>query len=171
MDILRLTAGGLLLIFGRRLFWLFVGIVGFFVGFEAATSLLPDTPDLLKLAIAVVAGLIFAGLGVFLQKVALAIAGFLIGGYAATTLMSIFNFEPGGLTWVFFIVGALIGVGLIFLAFDWALIILSSLAGAVIILQALQVEPAMQSIGLLGLTVVGILIQGGMLRSGTQKRQ
>jgi len=34
-----IVAGALLLVLGRKLFWLFVGIAGFYLGFEVARAL------------------------------------------------------------------------------------------------------------------------------------
>ena len=36
MDIITIVTGAILLLLGRPLFWLFVGIVGFLVGFDLA---------------------------------------------------------------------------------------------------------------------------------------
>jgi hypothetical protein len=170
MDILRLVFGVLLLAFGRRLFWLFVGIVGFIAGADLVIRLLPDLPQTVVIVIALVVGLIAAGLAIFIRKIALAIAGFFIGGYLLTALLEMFQINVGGLSWLPYIIGGIIGVILVSLIIDWALIILSSLAGATIILQALQVGPPLQALGLVGLTLVGILIQAGMLRRRPVRR-
>lgn len=164
MDILRLVFGVLLLAFGRRLFWLFVGIVGFIAGADLATRLLPNLPQTVVIVIALIVGLIAASLAVFIRKIAIAIAGFLIGGYLLTALLEMFNVNVGGLSWLPYIIGGIIGVIFVSLIIDWALIFLSSLAGATIILQALQVGANLQALGLIGLTLVGILIQAGMLQ-------
>jgi hypothetical protein len=164
MQILQLILGMLILAFGRRLYWLFVGIVGFVVGMDLANRLFSGIPQTVILVIALVVGLIAAGLAVFFQRIALAIAGFFLGGYLAAVLIEWFGVNLGGYTWLAYILGGIIGVIFIALVFDWALIVLSSMAGATIILQALKAAQPLQALGLIALTVFGVLIQAGMLR-------
>src|ERR1700756_2718363 len=70
-----------LLLFGRRLFWLFVGGIGFIVGFNFATQAFQGEPAWVALAVAAVVGLMAAVLSIFLQRLVVAIAGFFAGGY------------------------------------------------------------------------------------------
>ena len=72
-----ILAGALLLLFGRRLFWLFVGCVGFIVGFDFASNLFQGQPQWLLLAIAIGVGLLGAIASVFIQRLVVGIAGFL----------------------------------------------------------------------------------------------
>ena len=63
-HLLGLGIGVLLLVFGRKLFWLFVG-VGFLWGFQIASQLLPANSQIAILAAALVLGLIGAVLAIF----------------------------------------------------------------------------------------------------------
>ena len=130
--VVMVLAGLAALLFGRQLFWLFVGIVGFLVGFELATRLITGQPDWIILLIALVAGLLGALLAVFLQYVAVAVAGFLAGGYALFTLLRTLDLMPDmeWARWGLLIVGGIIGAALILLLYDWALIVLSAGTGA-----------------------------------------
>src|SRR5215203_1926872 len=83
-PILVLIAGVLLLIAGRRLFWLFVGLVGFFTVyrmFEPASG----PPSSWQWTLAVAAGL----LAIVLQRFAVALAGFFVGGWAAVQFLGL----------------------------------------------------------------------------------
>src|SRR3972149_5355253 len=134
----RILAGGLLLVLGRKLFWLFVAILGFAAGLTAASRLFYVQPEWLQLVIGIAVGILGALLAYFLEKVAIAVAGFLGGAYIATSLAISLagNIGPKGdvLNWVLFIVGGIVGAVLAVVLFDWALIILSSLVGALLIM-------------------------------------
>ena len=83
--------GILLLFFGRRLFWLFVGVAGFIAGLTLVPQLISGQSELTILLIAIVAGIIGAILAIMLEGLAILIAGFLAGGYLMTTLVASFR--------------------------------------------------------------------------------
>ena len=68
------------MLFGRKLFWFFVGTLGFVVGAEAATTLFPHNPEW-ELIAGLILGLLGILMALFLQKVAIGVGGFLAGGY------------------------------------------------------------------------------------------
>src|SRR5438128_12193835 len=78
--------GAVILLFGRRLFWLCVAAVGFAAGVEIAPHLVHEPSTLLALTIALVLGCIGALLALFLQKIAIAVAVFLAGGNVAVSI-------------------------------------------------------------------------------------
>src|SRR5947208_14825043 len=82
--------GIVILFFGRKLFWLCVAAVGFVAGVELAPHLVNEPSPLLQLTVAIVLGLIGALLALFLQKVAIAVFGFLAGGKLAGAIAAAF---------------------------------------------------------------------------------
>jgi hypothetical protein len=82
-----LILGISLLLFGRRLFWLFVGVAGFIAGLTLAPQMISSQSELVILFIAIIFGIIGAFLAIFLEGLAILIAGFLAGGYLMTTLV------------------------------------------------------------------------------------
>src|SRR5438093_9533694 len=82
--------GIVILFFGRKLFWLCVAAVGFVAGVELAPHLVTDPSPFLQLTIAITLGLIGALLALFLQKIAIAIFGFLAGGKLAGAIAAAF---------------------------------------------------------------------------------
>lgn len=169
--ILSLIAGGALLLVGRTLFWLFVAGAGFAAGLQLAPRLLGIESQLLVFTIAVIAGLLGALLAIFLQQLAILVAGFFSGGYFLLTMLGIFGVSMGRYDWLPFVIGGIMGALLIALLFDWALIILSSLAGASLVVQNIQLEPTMELLALIGLFVVGMIIQAtGMRGERTRER-
>src|SRR5690348_12988135 len=65
-----IVVGLLLLFLGRKLFWLFVGAVGFLVGVEVAATLFPHQPDW-SLIVGLILGLIGAVIAIFVQKISI----------------------------------------------------------------------------------------------------
>jgi len=130
MGLLNFLIGVVLLTLGRKLFWLFVGCVGFAAGFTYVHQLWGTQSDLMILGIALGLGLIGALLAVFFQALAIALAGFVAGGYVTFSIMNLFGLEAPQLIWLFYLTGGIVGTVLLFIIFDWALIALSSLLGA-----------------------------------------
>jgi MFS family permease len=159
---LTLVLGILLLLFGRRVFWLFVATAGFIAGLTFATQFMSNQPELIILLIAIIAGIIGAFLGIVLEGVAVLIAGFLAGGYLATTLVASLGLTPSTGYWVIYIIGGIVGLLLVAIFFDWAIIFLSTLLGAEIIMPFLNISPSAYWVVFLGLLIVGILVQAGI---------
>src|SRR5262245_52324544 len=74
-----LIVGLAVLLFGRRLFWLFVGAVGFAVGLHVARAVLADRPEWVVLIAALILGLIGAMLAIVFQWLAVGLGGFAAG--------------------------------------------------------------------------------------------
>jgi hypothetical protein len=165
-PVLSLLIGVALLLFGRKLFWLFVGAAGFLFGTDLAGSYVAG-PEGMKLLIAVIAGILCAVLAVFLQRIAVAIAGFIAGGYVAVELMRQFGVMPRAMIGAGhdiisfpYLLGGILGAVLIYLLFDWALIFLSSLCGSMLIVRNIVLKQAsLMPILFLGLVAIGIFFQ------------
>jgi len=158
--------GVVILLFGRKLFWLCVAAVGFAAGVELAPHLVHEPSPLLALAVALVLGLIGALLALFLQKIAIAVLGFLAGGKLAGAIGAAFFVQYAQHSTVIFVVGGIVGAILLVVLFDWALIVVSSLIGAhLIVFQgAITLPPSGSTIVFIGLTIIGILVQAAWLR-------
>src|ERR1051326_5072597 len=88
IPILSILIGAVILFFGRKLFWLCGAAVGCAAGMEVAPHLMHEPTPVLQLSVALVLGFVGALLALFLQKIAIAIAGFLAGGKLAIALRS-----------------------------------------------------------------------------------
>jgi hypothetical protein len=160
--------GVVVLLFGRKLFWLCVAAVGFAAGVEIAPHLVHEPSSLLALTVALVLGLIGALLALFLQKIAIAVLGFLAGGKLAGAIAAAFFIHYGQHSTIIFLIGGIVGAILLLVLFDWALIVVSSLIGAhLIVFQgAITLPSSGATILFLGLAVVGIIVQAASLRRG-----
>jgi hypothetical protein len=156
--------GVIVLFFGRKLFWLCVAAVGFALGVEVAPQLVHEPSPLLALVIALFLGVVGALLALFLQKVAIAVLGFLAGGYLANAIAAAFFVQYAHYSPVIFVAGGIIGAILLLVLFDWALIVVSSLIGAHLIQSTIVLPPSGSTIVFIGLTIIGILIQAASLQ-------
>ena len=162
MDILYIVAGIAILILGRKLFWLFVGGIGFILGITLIPRILPGQSETIILTLALVAGLLGALLSLMLQKFAVGLAGFIAGGYIVYYLVNSLTMDVGQYYWLALIAGGILGAILAGSMFDWALILLSSASGAMLITQSLGLPSPMSIVVVCGLFIIGILIQGNI---------
>jgi len=163
-PIIGAVVGVIILLFGRKLFWLCVAAVGFAAGVELAPHLVQQPSPLLALTFALILGFVGALLALFLQKIAIAIVGFISGGKLALAVAAAFVGNAVEFYWVIFIIGGIVGALLLLLLFDWALIFLSSMVGAYLILSAVKIPPTGTTILFVVLVIVGVLVQAGALR-------
>jgi hypothetical protein len=159
----QILAGVALLLFGRRLFWVFVGVIGFIAGMRFGSELVKEQPEVVILLIAVGTGLVGGLLAIVLQRVAVAVAGGLAGGMIAMEAAATLGSTSEPTRWIFFFIGAVLAAILVLAVFDWALILLSALSGANLVGQALPFGHAAQSIVIGILFLAGVLAQARML--------
>lgn len=157
-DPLALAVGAVLLLWGRRLYWLALGGLGFFLGLGLARQYL-ELDAGVELVLAVIVGIAGAVLAVVAQKIAVTVGGFAIGGFLAYYLALPWAAELGGLVWGVALVGAVIGVVLAALLFEAALVVVSSLVGATLVTQALSLARIHETWVFAVLLVVGVLVQ------------
>ena len=171
MGVVNIIFGLFLLTFGRKIFWLFVGCVGFVAGFTYAQEIFAVQSDLGILAVGIIVGIIAALIAVFLQGVAIALAGFMGGGYIAVGIMGRLGFETFQPLWLPYVIGGIIGAILLFLIFDWALIFLSSLIGAGLIVQMTKFSPLVGNLLFIALVIFGAIFQLSLLHTEPKERE
>ncbi len=159
---LQIIVAVTLLMLGRRLYWLFVAGVGFVVTMGLASEYLEAPEEWMTLALAIAAGLAGALLAIFLQKLAVAIAGFAAAAYFAHAVAE--TIGPGGsLQNVAVLVAGVLGAIFASVLFDWALILLSSITGGVLLVDAFDLEPTPALVVMVIVSIAGISIQANML--------
>ena len=164
VPIVGALIGVLILFFGRKLFWLCVAAVGFAAGVELAPHLVQEPSPVLALTVALVLGFVGALLALFLQKIAIAIAGFFAGGKFAIAIAAAFFAQHAQYFGLTFIIGGIIGAVLLLVLFDWALIVLSAVVGAYLIQSAIALPPTGTGILFIVLVLVGVVVQAGSFR-------
>jgi hypothetical protein len=163
MMLLRILVGIGLLVMGRRLFLLFVGLIGFITGIHLASHFFPGQPEWMIIAIGLMAGVLGALLALLLQWMAVGLAGFLAGGYIVVSVLHVLGLGIR-MDWLPFLIGGILGTILIIFLFDWALIILSSLAGAGLITETFHVDHWVKTLLFIVLLIAGVVVQSGLMK-------
>ncbi len=162
MSVMAIGVGILLLLLGRRMFWVFVAGTGFAVGVLLSVELLGGQSDWVMLVVVIGLGALGALVALMAQKVAVGIGGFLAGAYLGHALATALQFAMP--IWVPVIVGGILGAILLAVLFDWALIALSSLLGAAVISKNVPLTDPWPALLFIGLLVVGLAIQSRQFR-------
>jgi hypothetical protein len=149
---------------GRQLFWIFVGAAGFIFGSTLATHFLIGQPAFGIVSFGVAGGLVGIGLALFAQHFAVGVAGFVMGSYVLTYLLSTFGVVGTGWTWLAAVGSGIIDAVLVVAFFDFALIALSSLSGAELIIQTLNFERLKTVFLFVLLAAIGAAIQTSTLK-------
>lgn len=164
----RIVLGLLVLLLGRRLYWIMVGVGGLLAGLEFTARLLAEWSPVVRFVVAIGAGAVGVLVAVFAQRVAFAVLGFYGGGFVALALTQSTGGEGAALAW--FVLGCVVGAVIAVLVMDWAIIVLTSLAGAAAIVTSFAMEPALKAVVFVVLAGAGIAIQNRGLERGTQPR-
>jgi len=159
-----LLVGVALLFFGRKLFWLFIAAIGFAAGMDIAQQILHSPSPMVVLIIALAFGVLGAILSVSLQKVAIAVAGFIAGGRLAIGLAAAFYANHSEYSQMIFLIGGVLGAVLLLALFDWAMILLTSVEGARLISSVIVLPQLGCMLVLIVLIVIGVTAQGAMFR-------
>jgi hypothetical protein len=166
--VVQILVGLASLLFGRRLYWLFIGLAGFLFGMLLGGIIFREQPQIVSFFLALVIGAGMAALALFIQRPLIALGAFFGLGALFVTVANALGIT-GPLSAIVFLVGGILGAVLVFLYFDWALIINSSLSGAGAIAAGLAALLPFLG-GLIGfllliaLAVVGIGFQARDLR-------
>lgn len=133
LNVSLAVLGGIILVLGWRVFWLFVGVVGFAAGLQAAQLVFGPHPFWVLWVAGLIGGVIGAILALFFQKLAIGVGGFVAGSTIVLHLTLMMGMDAGA---PLALIGGLVGAVALYLLFDWALIILSSVVGATFIVEA-----------------------------------
>ncbi len=160
--IIPIVLGAVALLLGRRLFWLFAAIVGFAIGWWLV-GLFFHGSSTLQLILGVSGGLFLAimtrGLGQWAIRIVAGLAGFVM----LPVLLGDLGMLGGIHELIWSMLGAVLGFVFALFMADSALIILSALLGAGLIMSgAQQLVPISQVLHLIGgfvLIIIGVMFQ------------
>jgi hypothetical protein len=157
-PIITLVLGLAMAFFGRRFAIFLVAAAGFLLGLALGGRWFDN--QVVSIIVGIVLGGVLGWLATRFLKALITIAGFILLGLVGLQLAQIFGFQDNALMQaVFFIVGGLIGAGLVWFLFNWGLIIVSGLAGALIAVGGLAALLG-QSPATLVWQIVGIVVAG-----------
>jgi hypothetical protein len=157
MNLAMAIIGLPLLLAGRRIYWFFVGAIGFLIGVTIATQFFSESSETTRILIAVGAGILGGIFALALQRAAIVIAGFLAGWYLMIPVMS--RVSLGDWTWIGYVMGGIAGAVLIAILFDWTLITLSTLLGALLMVRGLAIDSSYSTLVYILLMLGGIVVQ------------
>ncbi len=164
MQPIQIFAGLALLVYGRKLFWFLAGAAVFYISLELASRAFPNQPGWMILLAAAVAGLAGALLSVYVQSLAAGIAGFLAGGYILSNLVQGTGIDLGRFSWFVFAAGGLAGGFLVLFLLEWALILLTSFAGALLVVQRLPLNSYLNAFLFFAIFLTGFGLQVSIYR-------
>lgn len=164
MEELKLFLGAMFMIQGRKLYWLFVGGVGFFVTLTLLDPVYSGMSIQTVRVLGVIVALVGALMAIFLQRLAIFVGGFLAGGYLLIIAFELFGAPLGGLNVFFFLLGGVIGALIVNSAYDRALIFFSSLLGAGMVVQVMNLIPLWRFVAVPLLAVIGMGLQALIMR-------
>ena len=159
IQLFQILFGIALLFLGRRLFWVFVGSIGFIAATEFAVSSMTAQPDWVIVLIGLAAGIIGAVLALIFQAGAIAVAGLLGGAYLGLVATRYLSITSQSAQTIAAIVGAVLGLILMVLLFDSALIAISSILGALILADKFELGGWLFFVAAAILALLGILVQ------------
>lgn len=165
MAELSLFLGAMLMIQGRKLYWLFIGGIGFFVALTLLDAPYSGMSVQVARIIAVIVALIGAVIAIFLQRLAIFVGGFLGGGYLLIIAFELFGARLGDLNFFFFLIGGIVGALIVSSAFDGALIFFSSMIGAGMIVQAMNLTPLWRFVAVPLFAVIGMGLQALIMQN------
>lgn len=171
---LILIAAGIAVLVGGTRLWLIGGAAGALLGL-GLLRLLPGTQDgFVGVAIVVGLAVLFGVLAMFgkgfISLIVMAI-GFIAGVAIATALFDMLNLNLGLIGWIVALIAGFVAAGFAMRVQGWALIILSALVGALLVLRGAQlIVPSLD--GTIA-TVIAIVVAGGGIfyhaRGGVKK--
>lgn len=174
-SVFALSTGLVTLFFGRKMFWVFIGAAGFILGLNFAPiilDLLPESMAPLEWLFMLIIALTVGGLCIVLQRIASVLAGGLLIGALAFLVAG--SYELGEMAqWIAAVACGIAGAILLYYLFDWTLIIVSALVGAVVSLEGVrafaEMPDAVRLWGFVILAVMGAWYQARDLRGETAR--
>lgn len=168
--VMGVVVGLALLLCGRRLYWLLFATVAFLISSLVTHFFLPPTQDApWWLVVPVLVGLLGAFVSIFVHKTVLRFFGALAGAYIGYQLLQQYVVEPW--PWIGLGVGVLVGFLMVMMVFNGALILLSSLLGAMVLLEPMSASPEVRLAVTGGLVVVGCVVQTRSQPKETRKKE
>jgi hypothetical protein len=165
MLITRGVIGAILLFLGRELNFLFGGAMASLIAFRL-TPLLPAAwPAWSDNAFIIGLGVVVAIIILINERAGYFISGFLAGGFFLVEY-----YAPGVLTLPLlpFIIGGVLGSLVLGIFTEWALIVISSVVGAIYVTNLFRLDPTVRILVTAGLIVIGAITQVLIMRAQKQ---
>jgi hypothetical protein len=160
VTIASIVVGLLLLVVGRKAFWFFLALVGFAVAVAFVPQLFPDLDGQTQFVVAIVVGIAAGAAAAVLAKVVVWVGGFVGGAYVGVIAWQTLVPAAPGFPWIPVVAGGIAGMLLAKFLFESVLVVVSSAAGASLIVHTIGVGESTGFVLLILLTAIGIIVQG-----------
>jgi len=164
MDIVKIAMGLVLTLAGSQLYWFFAGVAGFVVGEYLARQSLTLQSEWSLLFNSLKYSALNIVLAVVLKPLAAILSAFVLGGYICLSLPEIMGWNTEWASWYLIVFGGLFSVAITILSFSFSAIILSSVAGAILVVQSAVLNQFDQGLLALFLIFIGVTCQFILLR-------
>ena len=131
-TVVFMLIGATLLLFGRKLYWFVVAAAGFAAGTLVGHEVFPQEPDWVLIVAPLAVGMVAAILSIFLQKLALRLAGMIAGGFLGYTVAEVFLAKPWPL--LALVIGCLLGFWMVMVPLPVAAQIMRRAVAALLLL-------------------------------------
>ena len=164
-NLIRGIMGGVMLFLGRELNFLFAGSMTALLAFRFIPFLPSGLPPWADIAFVVGMGVLAAALALINERGGYVLSGFLAGGYILSEYYS-----PGttGVPILPFIVGSGFGAAIMGLLTEWAMIVVSSVIGAIYLTSLFRLTQIERTLVTAGLVIIGALAQVVIMRMQKQ---
>jgi hypothetical protein len=160
---IQVCAGLLLCFLGKRVLWLFLGALGFFLTYNLVCAYLPELPDRSVMILALAGGALTGTLVLLAEKGVVWIGGLLGGGYVGALIWQVVQPSAHGFPWPAIVLGALLGLLTARFLVTLGLAVLTSAVGAALLAVSLPAEQY-RMILFVVMFLLGLVVQSGLLR-------
>ena len=172
LNIAKAVFGGMMLILGRDLDWLFSVGIGLLVGLKITALLQISSPLWMVLLTIIAVGAIGALPYIVYPESRYLVTGFLFGGYMLSEYANnVFGAFLGkgisGSVWLIFLVGAVLGAIFLAVTKEWGLMLSSALIGAFLVADLFINLPQLTAT----LIASGLFILGGIIQIVVMRTQ
>ena len=165
--IVQMVLGAVMLLFGRKLFWLFVGAAGFLAGSRFGAMALAGHSYWLTIGVAAATGIAGVLIALLFQRAAFALGGFFAGAYLVGDIMLQAGIPAPSPIWI--LAGGVAGAILAAVIMDWAIIWLSCLVGAGAVAWAIGRPSVLTWVVWAALIFIGYFFQARSLRGSASR--
>lgn len=158
-TMLNISIGFITLTTGRQLYWIYAGGIAFITTLLAAPMYFNLPLDNNTLIISIGVGIIVGLLAALLGRVVATLALFLAGGYLLITVPGILGWKTGDISLLLIIIAGVVAVILALTWFDFSFILLSSLTGASLIIQTINLSRFNTIVAYFGMVIFGMITQ------------
>ena len=159
---IQVGAGLLLCFLGKRVLWLFLGALGFFLTYNLVLAYLPGLPERSVMILSVAGGALVGALVLLAEKGVVWIGGLLGGGYAGALILQFVQPSAHGIPWPAIALGALLGLLTARFLVNLGLAVLTSAVGAALLAVLLPAEQYRMILFVI-MFMLGLVVQSGLL--------